>query len=83
MEGTAGEGGQALLNQSRLAVDQPGQFCPIFARSTRHRGDIRLVVLADIGRVRVRDRPLVAHPGHGHRGVQATGEGNSDALANG
>src|ERR1044072_668852 len=46
-----------------------------------HAGDVRLVVLADVGGVGARDRALGAHPCHRDRGVQPAREGDADALA--
>ena len=45
--------------------------------------EVGLVVLAEVGRVGVRDRPLGAHPGDRGRRVEPAGEGDADALADG
>ena len=45
--------------------------------------DVGLVVLADVGGVGARHRALGAHPGDRDRGVEAAGEGDADALADG
>ena len=46
-------------------------------------GDVGLVVLADVGGVGARDGALGAHPRDRHGGVEASGEGDADALADG
>ena len=83
MEGTASQRSQTFIHEGCLAVHQSRQFSPVLRRATGHRIDVRLVVLADISGVRARHGPLVTHPGHGHRSVQTTGEGDADALADG
>ena len=80
VEGAAGEGGQALLDQRRLAVDEPGDLRAVVARAAGHRGDVGLVVLAEVGGVGAGHRALLAHPRDRHRGVEAAGEGDADAF---
>ena len=81
VERAARQRGQALLDQFAAAVDGAGELGAVLHRASRHAGDVRLVVLADVGGVGARDRALGAHPGHGDRGVEAAGEGDADALA--
>src|SRR5262249_20414765 len=45
--------------------------------------DVRLVVLAEIGGERVRDRAALAHPRERAARVETAGEGDADALADG
>ena len=83
VERAAGDGRQALLDERVPAVDQPGQLGAVLAGAVGHGVDLRLVVLAEVGRVRAGDRPLLAHPRDGHGGVETPGEGDADALADG
>ena len=81
MECAACEGDEALLNERCPAVDEARELCSVCHGTARHRIDVGLVVLPDVGGVGAGDRALVAHPGDSHRGVEAAGEGNADALA--
>ena len=83
VEGAAGQGREALFDQGGLAVDQPGDFGAVGLGAAGHRVDLRLVVLADVGGVRAGHRALLAHPGDRHGGVEASGEGDADAFADG
>ncbi len=83
VEGTAGECGQALLDQRLAAVDQPRDLGAVGLCAAGHRVDVGLVVLADVGGVRARDGALVAHPGNRDRRVEAARERDADALADG
>ena len=67
----------------RAAVDGAGDLGAVLQRAAGDAGDVGLVVLADVGGVGARDRALVAHPGDGDGGVEAAGEGDADALADG
>src|SRR4029078_7372756 len=60
-----------------------GDVRAVVERPLRYAGDVGLVVLADVGGVGARDRALVAHPGDRDRGVQASGERDADAFAEG
>src|SRR5438132_665969 len=51
---------QPLLHQGRTAVHQPRDLRAVRGGPTRHRPDVRLVVLAYVRGVRARDRPLLA-----------------------
>ena len=66
-----------------LAVDGAGDLGAVLQRAGRDAVDVGLVVLADVGGVGARDGALVAHPGDRDRGVEAAGEGDADALADG
>ena len=83
MEGTAGQGGEALLHQRLSAVDQPGDFGAVGGGAVGDRGDVGFVVLADVGGVRARHGALVAHPRDRYRGVESAGEGDTDAFTDG
>ena len=80
MERAAGERGQALLDEGRLAVDQAGALGAVGAGPAGHRRDIGLVVLAEVGGVGVGHRPLLAHPRDRNRRVKAAGEGDTDTF---
>ncbi len=63
VEGAALERGEALACERVAAVEEDG-----FLRAVEHRlrgngGDVRLVVLAEVGGEGVRDRAVLAHPG--------------------
>ena len=81
VERAARERGEALLDQLAAAVDGAGEFGAVLHRARRHAGDVGLVVLPDVGGVGARDGALGAHPGDRHRGVEAAGERDADALA--
>src|SRR5690606_4265840 len=81
VEGTAGEGHQSLLDQLRATVEQAGQLGAVLLGATGDGGDLGLVVLPDVGGVGARDRPLLAHPRDRDGGVETSGEGDADALA--
>src|SRR5690606_28193497 len=83
VEGAAGDGAQALLDERPGAVHQPRLLGAVLERTVGHLLDLRLVVLAEVGGVGEGDRPLLTHPGDGDRGVEATGEGDADAFAGG
>jgi hypothetical protein len=68
----------ALLQSTRRA-----SLGAVLAGAIGHGVDVGLVVLADVGGVRVGDRALLAHPGDGDRRVETAGEGDADALADG
>ncbi len=72
---------QALADQLVAAVDESGLLGAVHLRAIRHGVEFRLVVLAEVGGVGVRNRTSVAHPRHGSGGVEAAGEGDADALA--
>ena len=74
---------EALLDQLGLAVDRARQLGAVLHRAGRHAGDVGLVVLPDVGGVGARHRSLGAHPGDRHGGVETSGEGDADALADG
>ncbi|VXB84363.1 hypothetical protein BACI9J_250001 [Bacillus altitudinis] len=61
---------QAFFDQGALRVDQPGDLRAVLVGAARDGVDVRLVVLADVSRVRAGDRSLLAHPGNGAGGVE-------------
>src|SRR5690606_33794420 len=81
VESAASKCCEAFFNQSRLAVNQTGVLCAVLQCTARYCVDIWLIVLAEVASVGVRDGALVAHPGYCHRGVEATGERDTYALA--
>ncbi len=83
VERAALEGDQALVHQLLAAIDEAGLLGAVLACPLGHRVELRLVVLAEIGRVGERDRALVAHPGHRRRRVETAGEGDADPLSDG
>ena len=83
VEGTAGQGGEALLDQRGTTVDGARDLRAVLQGTRRDAGDVGLVVLPDVGGVGARDRSLVAHPRDRHRCVETAGEGDADAFADG
>src|SRR5699024_9052519 len=82
VEGTARDRGEPFLDQRALAVHESGELGAVLARAAGDRRDVVLVVLAQVGGVGARHRPLLAHPRDGHRGVEAAGEGDPDTFTN-
>src|SRR6201999_627259 len=80
MERTASQGGESLLARLAPTVDPAGPRGAVLDRPLRYPGDVEFVVLPDVGGVGAGHRALGPHPGDRHRGVQATGEGDADAL---
>jgi len=80
VEGAAREGGQALLHEGRLAVDQPGALGAVDGGPPGDGRHVGLVELAEVGGVGVGHRPPLTHPRDSHRRVQAAGEGDPDAF---
>ena len=83
VERTALERGEPFACEGVLAVDQHGLLGAVAARPGRNRADVGLVVLAEIGGERVRHGAVLAHPGECAAGVEAAGEGDPHALADG
>ena len=81
VERPAGQRRQPLLDERGAAVDQPRELRAIGPGAPRHRVDVGLVVLPDVGGVRAGDRSLVTHPGDGYRRVETAGECDADAFA--
>ena len=75
------DGGDAFVGELRAAVDQAGFFCAVFHGFAWDGVVVGFVGLAQIGGVGVRNRALVTHPGQRGRGVETTGKGNADLLA--
>ena len=82
MKGTTGDRRQAFLHQRPRAVDQARGLGAVLAGSTRHRGNVWLVVLANVRGVGERNGSLFPHPGHSNRCVQTTGERNPYPFTN-
>ena len=83
VERAAGQRREPLLDQGRPAVDQPGDLRAVRGGAAGDRGDVGLVVLADVSGVGARHRALLAHPRDRYGGVEAAGEGDPDAFADG
>ena len=66
---------------SAPAVDEHRVLGAVEPRLVRDRGDVGLVVLAEVGGEGVRDRAVLAHPRERAARVEAAGEGDPDALA--
>src|SRR5262249_38897057 len=62
-------------------VDEHRLLGAVPPRLVRDGGDVRLVVLAEVGRERERDRPLLAHPRERAARVEPARERDPDALA--
>ena len=83
VERAALERREPLARERVPAVDEHRLLGAVLPRLRRDRGDVRLVVLAEVGGERVRDRAVLAHPRERAAGVEAAGEGDPDALADG
>ncbi len=81
VEGAAGQRDQPLLDESRAAVDDPGDTGAVLLRPAGHAGQVGLVVLAEVGGVGAGNGTVLAHPGDGDRGVEPPGERDADLLA--
>ena len=83
VEGAGLQGGDALGDQLRPALDQAGLLGAVGQRLARDRLVVVLVGLAEVGRVGVGDRAVLAHPVQGGAGVEPAGERDADPLADG
>jgi hypothetical protein len=83
VEGAACQRRQSLRDEGLLAVHEPGDLGAVDLGAARHRRDVGLVVLADVGGVGAGDGARLAHPRDGDGGVEAAGECDADALADG
>jgi len=83
VEGTRLQRGNAFGGELGAAVDQAGLRGAVFHRLARNLVVIRLVGLAEVGGVGVRDGALELHPVQRGAGVQAAGKGNADFVADG
>jgi hypothetical protein len=81
VERPAPERDQPLVDEVRAAVDEQGFLRADLRRASGNAGDVVLVVLAEIGGERVRDRPVLPDPGDRHRRVETAGERDPDAFA--
>ncbi len=70
VEGAGLQGDEALFHEGALRVDQAGDLRAVLVGATRDGVDVRLVVLADVGRVRAGHRSFLTHPGNGAGGVE-------------
>ena len=73
----------ALGDERRAAVDEPRRLGAVRARAARNVVVVGLVGLAEVRRVRVRNRALRAHPVQRRARVEAAGERDADLLADG
>ena len=80
VERAAGQRDEPLLDQRGAAVDDAGDLGAVLLRAVRDAGQVRFVALAEVGGVRAGHGAVLAHPGHGHRGVQTAGERDTDLL---
>ena len=77
VESPTGDRRQAFLDERPGAVDKSRSLGAVSPGSARDRRDVRLVVLANVSGVGVRDGSLFPHPGHSDRCVQTAGERDS------
>src|SRR5262249_32713775 len=82
VEGAALERRQAFARERVFAVDEESLLRAVLLGLARKGRDVRLVVLAQVGRERIRHGTLLAHPRDCAASVEAAGEGESDTLAN-
>ena len=80
VERAAGQRDEPLLDQRGAAVDGAGDLGAVLDRPVRDAGQVGFVVLAEVGGVRARHGAVLAHPGHGHRGVETARERDADLL---
>ena len=80
VEGAALQGDHPLLHERFTAVDQPGQLGAISHGPAGYPIDFRLVVLADVRGVGAGHGSPRPHPGHCHRGVESSREGDANAF---
>ena len=73
--------GDPFVDELPPAVDEPRPFGAVFERAARNVVVVLFVGLAEVGRVRVRNRALAAHPMEGCARVEAAGKRNADFLA--
>jgi hypothetical protein len=83
VEGAARQCRQTLFDQLRLDVDSASDLGPVLLRAVGHRIDVGLVVLTDVSGVGARNCALLAHPRDRDGGVETSGEGDTDTLADG
>ncbi len=83
VEGAALQGDEALVDELLLAVDEPALLGAVVLRTAGDGADVVLVVLAEVGGVRVGDRTALAHPRDGDGRVEPAREGDADAVADG
>ena len=81
VEGARLQRGDPFVDELPAAVDEPRLFGAVFERAARNVVVVRFVGLAEVGRVRVRNRALAAHPVEGRARVEAAGKRNADFLA--
>ncbi len=81
MERAALQRGESFARERLAAIDEHGVFRAVQARALGNGGDVRLVVLAEVGGERVRNRAALAHPRERTARVEAAGERDADALA--
>ena len=75
------QSGQAFTNQLLAAIDQARLFRAILQRAARNVVVIRLVGLAEIGGVAVRDRALLPHPVNSRARIEPAGKSDADSFA--
>ena len=83
VEGAALERDEPLVHELLAAVDDLRRLGAVGERPLRDVRDVDLVDLAEVGREGVRDAALLADPRDRDGGVEATREGDADALADG
>ena len=83
VKGAALQRGDALGHELPAAIDQTRELGAVLARAARNVVVVRLVGLAEIGGVGVRDGALLAHPVNRGARIEAAGERNADLLADG
>ena len=75
--------GDAFGDERGAAIDEPRVLRAVRARAARNVVVVGLVGLAEVRRVRVRDRALRAHPVQRRARVETAGERDADFLADG
>ena len=75
--------GDPLGDERGAAIDEPRAFRAVGSRAARDLVVVRLVGLAEVRRVRVRNRALRAHPVQRRARVETAGKRDADFLADG
>ncbi len=73
--------GEPFASERLTAVDEHRLLRAVLLRAVGDGADVGLVVLAEVGGERVRDRALLAHPRDGATRVEPAGERDADPLA--
>ena len=80
---TARPRGVVFLNEGGAAVHETRELGTVLLGLAGDGTDIRLIRLAQVGRVGAGNSAVLAHPGDGDGGIETAGERDTDALSHG